>query len=124
MDAQRERQDQGFLSRLVAVVGSEASENERIERAIGLSNSYVAEIKRRYDVGPRKRLSARERADIRDELLATRNEIMRREKLVPDGSAKRRILKFARVAIELVSQGSNALGEILRDEVVADRRSA
>ena len=47
-----------FLSRLFAVVGSDISENERIERAMELSNSYVAEIKRRPDVGLRKRLSA------------------------------------------------------------------
>jgi hypothetical protein len=43
---------------------------------------------------------------------------------MPDGSTTRRILKFARFAIELDSQGSNALGEILEDELVADRRRA
>jgi hypothetical protein len=88
-----------------------------------LSNSYVAEIKRRHD-GLRKRLSAGEQADVKGELLATRNEIVRRERLMPDGSTTRRILKFARFAIELDSQGSNALGEILEDELVTDRRSA
>jgi hypothetical protein len=124
MNAHRERPDEAFLTRLIAVVGSDTSENERIERAIELCNSHVAEIKRRHDVGPHKRLSAAEQAEVQDALLATRNEILRNERLMPDGSANRRILKFARLAIELDAQGSNALGEIFQDELVADRRSA
>jgi hypothetical protein len=60
MNAHREKPDERFLSRLFAVVGSDISENARIERAMELSNSYVAEIKRCHNVGLRKRLSAGE----------------------------------------------------------------
>jgi hypothetical protein len=115
--------DEQFLSRLVAIAGFDESETRRIARAMDLSNSYVADVKRRRNVAPRKRVSTRERVAIERELQPTRNEIARRERQVPDTSRTARILRFARLAIELDSRASNRFGEILKDELVSDHRN-
>jgi hypothetical protein len=112
--------DEQFLSRLVAIAGSDESETRRIARAMDLSNSYVADVKRRRNVAPREHLSTRERVDIERALQPTRNEIARREKQVPGASRTARILKFARLAIELDSRDSNRFGEILKAELLSD----
>jgi len=38
--------------------------------------------------------------------------------VLPGASATRRILKAARLAIELDSRGTNAMGQILKDELL------
>jgi hypothetical protein len=122
-DVAHDHPDEQFMSRLAAIAGSDESETWRIARAIDLSNSYVADVKRRRNVGPRKRLSSRERVDIEHDLQPTRNEIARRERQAPDASRTARILKFARLAIELDSRQSNRFGEILKDELAGDHRN-
>jgi hypothetical protein len=115
--------DEQFMSKLAAIAGSDESETRRIARAMDLSNSYVADVKRRRNVAPRKHLSSRERVDIERTLQPTRNEIARREREVPGTSRTARILKFARLAIELDSRDSNSFGEILKDEIVSDHQN-
>jgi hypothetical protein len=108
--------DEEFTHRLIAIAESDRSEEVRIKKTSDLCAAYVAEVKTRHRIDPPRPPSERERAIIQSEVAAVREAILRREALVPDASATRRILKAARLAVELDSRGTNAMGQILKDE--------
>jgi hypothetical protein len=87
-----------------------------------LCAACVAEVKARHRIDPRRRPTERERAILEREVAAVREAILRREAGLPGASATRRILKAARLAIELDSRGTNAMGQILKDELVNKSR--
>jgi hypothetical protein len=93
-----------FAHRLIAIAESDRPEDERIKKTTNLCSAYVAEVKARRQIDPRQKPTERERAVLESEVASVREAILRREVLAPDGSATRRILKAARLAIELDSQ--------------------
>jgi hypothetical protein len=115
----RTTMDAEFAHRLIAIAESDRPEDVRIEKTSDLCAACVAEVKARHRIDPRRRPTDRERAILEREVAAVREAILRREAVLPGSSATRRILKAARLAIELDSRGTNAMGQILKDELVS-----
>jgi hypothetical protein len=111
-----------IMPRLLAIVESDCSENERIEKAMDMCGAYVANMKAVHGIDARKRPTAEERRTIESEVAAVRHAIANREAALPDQSEVRRIFKAARLAIQLDARASNAVGDILKSELVADHR--
>jgi len=111
-----------IMPRLIAIVESDRSENERIEKAMEMCGAYVASTKALHGIDARKRPTAEERRTIESEVAGVRHAIANREAALPDQSVGRRILKAARLAIQLDARASNAVGEILKNEMIANHR--
>jgi hypothetical protein len=120
MDKPQAKSNDTFMSRLIAIAESDRSENERIDQAVALCTAYVADVKARHQIATRKQVNPQERAIIESDVAAIRNTIAHREALLPNHSEVRRVLRVARVAIEMDSRASNAMGEILKDELTTD----
>jgi len=110
------------MPRLFAIVESDCSENERIEKAMDICGAYVAHVKALHGIDLRKRPTPQERKTIEGEVAPVRQAIANREAMVSDQSDLRRILKAARLAIQLDARASNAVGDILKNELIANRR--
>ena len=122
MNDPRTTTDAEFAHRLIAIAESDRPEDVRIKRSSDLCTAYVAEVKRRHRIDPRQRPTERERAILECEVAAVRDAILQREVLLPGASTTKRILKAARLAIELDSRGTNAMGRILKDELLNKSR--
>jgi len=120
MDKSQAKSNDAFMSRLIVIVESDRSENERIDQAVTLCTTYIADVKARHQIAARKQVNPQERAIIESDVATVRNKIARREALLPNQSDRRRVLRVARVAIEMEACSSNAIGEILKDELVTD----
>jgi len=107
-----------FAHRLIAIAESDLAEDVRIKKTSDLCAACVAELNARHRIDPRRRPTEHERAILEREVAAVREAILRREAVLPGASATRRILKAARLAIELDSRGTNAMGQILKDELL------
>jgi hypothetical protein len=123
MDEMQLESVDAFMPRLIAIVESDRSENERIEKAMDMCAAYVADIKACHRIDARKRPTPQERRTIESEVAAVRNAIANREAMLSNQSATRRVLKAARLAIQLDARASNAVGEILKNELVTDHRA-
>lgn len=122
MNDPRRTMDEEFAHRLMAIAESDRPEDVRINRTSDLCAAYVAEVKARHCIDPQRRPDDHERAILESEVAAVREAILQRESLVPAASATRRILNAARLAIELDSRGTNAMGQILKDELLDKSR--
>ena len=107
-----------FAHRLIAIAESDLAEDVRIKKTSDLCAACVVELNARHRIDPRRRPTEHERAILEREVAAVREAILRREAVLPGASATRRILKAARLAIELDSRGTNAMGQILKDELL------
>jgi len=108
-----------IMATLIAIVESERSENERIEEAMDMCGAYVAQMKALHGIDTGKRPTAEERSTIEREVAAVRHALTNREAALPEYSGMRRIFKAARLAIQLDARASNAVGEILKNELIA-----
>ena len=108
-----------IMATLIAIVESERSENERIEEAMDMCGAYVAQMKALHGIDTGKRPTAEERGTIEREVAAVRHALANREAALPEHSGVRRIFKAARLAIQLDARASNAVGEILKNELIA-----
>jgi hypothetical protein len=122
MDELALRSADAFMATLIAIVESNRSQNERIGQAMDMCGAYVANMKALHGIDEHKRPTGAERYTIESEVAAVRNAIANRETALPNGSEMRRIFKAARLAIQLDARASNAVGDILKDELIADRR--
>jgi len=111
-----------IMNTLIAIVESDCSENERIEKAMDMCGAYVAQMKALHGIDAGKRPTAEERKTIESNVAAVRYAIATREAAVPDHSEVRRILKASRLAIQLNARATNAVGDILKNELIADHR--
>lgn len=114
----RTTMDAEFAHRLIAIAESDSPEDVRIKKTSDLCAAYVTEAKRRHRIDPRQRPTEHERAILEREVAAVREAILQREAVLPGASATRRILKAARLAVELDSRGTNVMGQILKDELI------
>ena len=119
MDSLREGLDENFIPRLMAIVESNQSDNERIRKAMDLCAAYVAASKAQHGVGIDRPMTEQERRRIEREIAPVRRAIAGREALLPEHSKGRLIMQSARAALDLDAAGSNQLGEILKHELVA-----
>jgi hypothetical protein len=117
MDEMHLESADAFMPRLIAIVESDRTENERIEKAMDMCAAYVADIKACHRIDAGKRPTPQERRTIESDVAAVRNAIANREAMLSDQSATRRVLKAARLAIQLDARASNAVGEILKKRV-------
>jgi hypothetical protein len=109
-----------IMTTLIAIVESDSSENQRIEEAMDMCGTYVAQMKALHGIDTGKRPTAEERGTIEREVAAVRHALANREAALPEHSGTRRIFKAARLAIQLDARASNAVGEILKNELIAD----
>ena len=122
MNDPRTTMEAEFAHRLIAIAESDLAEDVRIKKTSDLCAACVVELNARHRIDPRRRPTEHERAILEREVAAVREAILRREAVLPGASATRRILKAARLAIELDSRGTNAMGQILKDELVNKSR--
>jgi hypothetical protein len=111
-----------IMATLIAIVESDCSENKRIEQAMEMCGAYVANKKALHGIDARKRPTGDERRPNESEVAGVRQAIANREAALPNQSEMRRVFRAARLAIQLDARASNAVGEILKNELIADHR--